>query len=386
MGYICHNGRQVRSNGAVGERLTVARRGSDEADSTTTTDADDVVPGQLLLPDVGPAPDPPADAVEPDALAATESNLDVDATANQSDLDAVRREPVADAEPPREFIRPRPSRSAAPVDLIRPEPSLLTNRALLPHGQDRWVDHGLALLLRDRLLAESAAMGTAPPRRPAPAQDPAAPVRESPAGAESPVATAPERPAGTVDRRGADHRAPIRLAAGAPGRRPTPRDPALGLTLALLIGLVAAVVSWASVGPFWLANGVGTSGTATVTRCESRPLGEQCSARFVASDGSFQVGVRLAALDPPRRTPGAPVEARILRSDSEVAYATGVAGLRLRWLLGLGLVLGCGAAVGAATGVSRLRSEGPRRLAALWGLSFGGPLLLWFTLLLLALV
>lgn len=316
------------------------------------------------------------DAAEPDARAATESDLDPDAAANLSDPDAVVREPTADAEPPREFLPPRPSRSTAPVELVRPEASLLTNRALPPDGQDRWVDHGLALLLRDRLRAESAA-GT-PPR-------PATPVIS--ARAESlALADGPAPAEGPVEAIGRREPIPKRPAVRPLGRRPVLRDPALGLPLALLIGLVAAVVSWASAGPFWLANGVGTSGIATVTRCESRPLGDPCSARFLASDGSFQVGVRLAALDPPSRTPGAQVEARILGSDSEVAYAGGVGGLRLRWLLGLGLVLGCGAAVGAATGVSRLRREGPRRLAVLWGLSFGGPLLLWSTLLLLALL
>lgn len=288
--------------------------------------------------------------------------------------------PGEDDGPPREFVPRRPSREGATVDLIRPEPSLLVDRGLPPHAQDRWVDHGLALLLRDRLRTGSPSVARpitkVLDRRRAthrgPALDPPTSQHET-SQHETFQRPAPERPA-------------PRVPAASPGPRRRLREPALGLPLAVLIGLVAAFVGWVSAGPFWLANGGGTNGTATVVRCEAKLLGDRCTGRFVANDGSLTVAVRLASLDPLRRTPGAQVDARILHPDSDVAYAGSVAGLHLRWILGFGLVLGCGAVVGAATGVPRLRREGQRRRSILWGLSFGGPLLLLLTMVLLALV
>jgi hypothetical protein len=324
----------------VAKNVTGAGRGSDEDSgaasapeeekSRAAAPDDSMVPGQLLITDV---------------------------------VEALDSAPEESADPPRELDLPRAPRDETAVDLVRPEHTILGRP--IPGGQDRWVDYGLALLLRDRARSDEPK-----PRPPQPAP------------------TIGERPSGTIDRRGAAHRGrsagPAVLSASV--RRLPLRDPALGLPLALLVGLVAAFISWVSAGPFWLANGAGTTGTATVTSCAQRTLADLCQGRFAADNGSFVVPARLASLDPADRRPGSRVRARILHPDSEVAYAGPVAGLHLRWVLGFGAVLGCGFAVGTATGVPRLRREGPQRIALLWALSFAGPLLLLLTMLTLALI
>lgn len=248
----------------------------------------------------------------------------------EEDLDAIIAM-VAEPEPPRAFVPPRPTQSGVGdrVELVRPGTAVLVDRPVSSQARERYVDTGLALLVRNRV-------------------------------ADGGSETLENRPA---------------------AEKPALRDPARGLPLALLIGLVAAFIAFVSAEPFWLASGVGSTGTATVIRC-----GHQCTARFTPDDGSFAATARLVGVEPAKRKPGARVEARMLHPDSEVAYAGSVAGLHLRWLIGLALVLGCGAGVGAVTGVPRLRQEGPQRLAVLWALSFGGPLLLLLVMLLLALI
>ncbi|SHN46389.1 hypothetical protein SAMN05443668_11576 [Cryptosporangium aurantiacum] len=230
-----------------------------------------------------------------------------------------------------------------------------------PRGTaDRWVDAGLALLLRDRDRA-GGARGRAGDAR-------GGPVDGNGLAGGGPVVG--ERSARPSMRRGAAHSSGQDTVA-------TPahdglRHPATGLASALALGLLAAFFGWVSAAPFWLANGVGTTGTATVVRCQEQTFGDRCSARFVAADGAFIRTVRLADLDPSDRAPGSTVRARVLTS-GDVAYAGPVAGLHLRWILGFAAVLACGIGTGAATGVQRLRRAGPRKVAMLWALSLGGP-------------
>ena len=165
--------------------------------------------------------------------------------------------------------------------------------------------------------------------------------------------------------------APVFEEPAADAGQPAPmlRPPATGLAAALALGLVAAFFGWVSAAPFWLANGVGVSGPATVVRCE-----DHCTATLADADGEPRT-VRLAGVDPSDRMPGTAVRARMLDGD-DVAYAGSVAGLHLRWVLGFLLVVACGVGVAVATGVPRLRRETPRRTAILWAVSLGGPAIL----------
>lgn len=178
-----------------------------------------------------------------------------------------------------------------------------------------------------------------------------------------------------------------------PGRalraRRAPRHPAVGLLATLLFGLLAAFFGWQAATPLWLAVGVGADGTAIPTRCDatggtvasdqSRPAVTYPCLTFEAADGSFRaVDVTLlgAGPDPSGPDPARPdhVPARMVSPDEPRAYATGPAGLHLRWTVGLVLVVLCGAGIAWATGAFRLEPARSRRRAVL--LSFAGPLLL----------
>ncbi|GAA3397478.1 hypothetical protein [Cryptosporangium minutisporangium] len=269
---------------------------------------------------------------------------------------------------------------AAPPARPDPEPSLVLYRSAPRTGADRWVDAGLALLLRDRVRADGTRTGGAAGQH--------WPARHSIAG----VSGLPGNVGGVLGahRRAVGERATqpsIRRGAAHGSQETTPpappatpshaglRHPAAGLVPALALGLLAAFFGWVSAAPFWLANGVGAEGTATVTHCRQQALGDRCTGRFVADDGTFTRIVRLADLDPSDRATGSTVDARMLPGGN-VAYAGPAAGLHLRWMLGFLGVLACGVGVGAATGVQRLRREGPRKVGVLWALSLGGPAVL----------
>ena len=65
----------------------------------------------------------------------------------------------------------------------------------------------------------------------------------------------------------------------------------------------------------------------------------------------------------------------MVRSGDRIAYAGSTDGLHVRWGVGLGLVLVCGALIAWITGARRLLGRTVRTGAVL--LSFAGPLLLF---------
>jgi hypothetical protein len=156
----------------------------------------------------------------------------------------------------------------------------------------------------------------------------------------------------------------------------------------ILFGLLAAFFAWQAAEPLWLAVGHGVDGTATVTRChptdppvpvDAEPTSIGSTYRcvtFTPPDRAFQaVDVTLlGAGSAAGRTEGATLPARMVTPDADRAYATGLAGLHLRWSVGLLLVLACGAGIAWATGARRLDERRSRRRAIL--LSFAGPILL----------
>ncbi|WP_234359460.1 hypothetical protein [Plantactinospora sp. BC1] len=154
------------------------------------------------------------------------------------------------------------------------------------------------------------------------------------------------------------------------------RNPALGLAGMILCSLVASFFAWVSAEPFWLAVGHGELGTATVETCTGRGLGQHCRGEFRADSGLLRVhDVRLVGVDGAHREFGSRLTARMTGTESGKAYVgVGTGLLRLRWVLGLGMVLLCCAGAGWTTGALRLPERRNRHAAAL--VSVAGPLLL----------
>ncbi|MFB9177637.1 hypothetical protein ACFFX1_05770 [Dactylosporangium sucinum] len=160
---------------------------------------------------------------------------------------------------------------------------------------------------------------------------------------------------------------PSRVAPQKPGRpAKRPRHPATGLASMLLLALLTGFFAWTSAEPFWLDMGHQVRGTATVTACEGKGVLRRCQVALQGEETQrWLVGVD--------RAPGASVAARMV-PDGRIAYAGAPSGLRVRWTVGLGLVLLCGLALSWLTGawrLGRLRT----RLGA-WALTTAAPLVL----------
>ncbi|WP_223884498.1 hypothetical protein [Micromonospora craniellae] len=152
-----------------------------------------------------------------------------------------------------------------------------------------------------------------------------------------------------------------------------PPDPLPGMAALVGLSLVAAFFAWVSAGPFWLAVGHGTSGTAVVTVCTGDGLTQRCRGIFTSADGQFRThGVRISGVPEQRTTAGMALPARVTGPDAAVAYADHGVSAHLRWLLGLLGVLGCAAGIARWTGATRL----PDSLGRRWAVTaaFAGPL------------
>lgn len=158
--------------------------------------------------------------------------------------------------------------------------------------------------------------------------------------------------------------------------------PSTGFAFTALVGLslVAMFFAWVAAEPLWLAIGHGEQGTVTVTTCTGHGLLRRCVGAFTTSEGAYTVE-RVAALGlaTDQRVAGATVPVRMVAAarcgDSPAgcrAYAADLAGLHLRWGVGLLLVLCCGLLIAWATGAARVER---RRVAAVFA-CIGGPVLL----------
>lgn len=148
------------------------------------------------------------------------------------------------------------------------------------------------------------------------------------------------------------------------------RSPAVGLPAMLLIALLAGFFAWTSAEPFFLDMGQGEAGHAQVTRCRGDGVLRRCYVTFQPDKGAAVAGVPLVGADD---APGAVLDAR-MREGGRIAYAGNPTGLRVRWTVGLALVLLCGAALCWATGAGRL-GRFRTRLAA-YALTAAAPLVL----------
>jgi hypothetical protein len=128
------------------------------------------------------------------------------------------------------------------------------------------------------------------------------------------------------------------------------RNPAVGLPAMLVIALLAGFFAWTSAEPFWLDMGQGAHGQAQITRCKGDGVLRRCYATFQSESHAAVAGVPLVGADD---VPGAVLDAR-MRAGGRIAYAGNPSGLRVRWTVGLALILLCGAALCWATGAGRL--------------------------------
>ncbi|WP_225853818.1 hypothetical protein [Micromonospora sp. AMSO31t] len=169
---------------------------------------------------------------------------------------------------------------------------------------------------------------------------------------------------------------PLRRSAARRDRRPArPPDPVTGLSVLLSLSLLAAFFAWVSAGPFWLAVGHGTSGTAVITDCSGGGLTQRCRGLFLADGERFLAhGVRVSGVPADRSATGSVLPARMTGPAAGTAYADAGAGRHLRWLLGLLLVAGCAAGIARWTGATRLPDPRHRRWAV--GVALAGPLLI----------
>ncbi|MEH0938643.1 hypothetical protein, partial [Micromonospora psammae] len=171
-----------------------------------------------------------------------------------------------------------------------------------------------------------------------------------------------------------------RAPADPPARRPAPRathspDPVRGLAALLAFSLLAAFFAWVSAGPFWLAVGHATTGTVAISDCTGGGLTQRCRGIFAATDGRFLAhGVRVSGVPGERRATGTTLPARMTGPDADTAYVDNGVARHLRWLLGLLVVVGCGAGIVRWTGALRLADRRHRRWAVA-GAS-AGPLLI----------
>ncbi|MFV2112745.1 hypothetical protein ACFHW0_10465 [Micromonospora sp. LOL_025] len=147
-------------------------------------------------------------------------------------------------------------------------------------------------------------------------------------------------------------------------RTPRPPDPLPGLAALLALSLVAAFFAWVSAGPFWLAVGHATRGTVVIADCTGGGLTQRCRGNFAPADETWTAyGVRVSGVAAERTATGTTLPARMTGPDGGTAYAdTGAAG-HLRWLLGLLVVLGCGAGIVRWTGSTRIAEPRLRRWA-----------------------
>ncbi|MEV4139221.1 hypothetical protein AB0J72_44535 [Dactylosporangium sp. NPDC049742] len=159
---------------------------------------------------------------------------------------------------------------------------------------------------------------------------------------------------------------PVRL----PRKPKRLRSPAAGLSAMLLIALLAGFFAWTSAEPFFLDMGQGEAGHAQVTRCRGDGVLRRCYVTFQPDKGAAVAGVPLVGADD---APGAVLDAR-MREGGRIAYAGNPTGLRVRWTVGLALILLCGAALCWATGAGRL-GRLRTRLAA-YALTAAAPLVL----------
>ncbi|MFI7607025.1 hypothetical protein ACIBTV_18050 [Micromonospora sp. NPDC049366] len=154
-----------------------------------------------------------------------------------------------------------------------------------------------------------------------------------------------------------------------------PPDPLPGLAALLALSLVAAFFAWVSAGPLWVALGHSTEGRVAISDCTGGGLTQRCRGVFTADGGRFIAhGVRVSGVPAERAARGAILPARMTGPEGGTAYADRGLARHLRWMLGLLMVVACGAGIARWTGGMLLGDPRARRWAV--AAAFGGPALI----------
>lgn len=128
------------------------------------------------------------------------------------------------------------------------------------------------------------------------------------------------------------------------------RHPLPGLFGLLVFAMLGGFFGWVSADPAWLAIGHGRQATATVAECTGQGIGRKCMATL-AGPALPAAAVRVVGA---QVKTGQRVPVQVVNASSTVAYAGPGGALVLRAVLGLVLVLACGAGTAWATGAARL--------------------------------
>ncbi|MEU2611376.1 hypothetical protein ABZ570_07305 [Micromonospora sp. NPDC007271] len=182
----------------------------------------------------------------------------------------------------------------------------------------------------------------------------------------------PVRPELSRRRGGSPAGRPALRSRSRPSHPPRPLRALAGL---VALSLLSAFFAWVSAEPFWLAAGHATNGTVVITDCAGGGLTQRCRGIFRADGDRFVAhGIRVSGVPAEGHAPGSALPARMTGPDGGTAYADAGVGRHLRWLLGLLLVLGCGAGIARWTGAGRLPDRRHRRWAV--GAALAGPALI----------
>ncbi|WP_026930927.1 hypothetical protein [Glycomyces tenuis] len=154
-----------------------------------------------------------------------------------------------------------------------------------------------------------------------------------------------------------------------PAPQPRPARLAPALLGILVCACLLMFLAWVSAPALWMTMGHGQTGTVTVTACTGE-VAPGCTGVFETDTWAKELRLtgEVTAADIGRELP-----ARATGPGTSSAYVGGAGGLLLRWAPAVALYMGCGFALVAASGATRLYE---RRGAAI-GMCWAAAVAVW---------